>query len=89
MIRSVLPLVIVLTVGASFFCSLCESIILSTTIAEIEALKRTRPRRAALLETLKREIDATISAITSGGTGVSVVIAIAARRSLPVSPVSG
>ena len=63
MIRSVLPLVIVLTVGASFFCSLCESIILSTTIAEIEALKRTRPRRAALLETLKREIDATISAI--------------------------
>jgi hypothetical protein len=33
--------------------------------------------------------DATISAITSGGTGVSVVIAIAARRSLPVSPVSG
>jgi CBS domain containing-hemolysin-like protein len=63
MVRLALPLVIVLTIGASFFCSLCESIVLSTTIAEIEALKKTRPRRGALLETLKREIDATISAI--------------------------
>jgi CBS domain containing-hemolysin-like protein len=59
----VLPLVIILTVATSFLCSLFESIILSTTIAEIEALKKTRPRRGALLETLKREIDATISAI--------------------------
>jgi CBS domain containing-hemolysin-like protein len=59
----VLPLVITLTVATSFLCSLFESIILSTTIAEIEALKKTRPRRGALLETLKREIDATISAI--------------------------
>jgi CBS domain containing-hemolysin-like protein len=59
----VLPLVIILTVATSFLCSLFESIILSTTIAEIEALKKSRPRRGALLETLKREIDATISAI--------------------------
>src|SRR5208283_6154926 len=61
--RSVLPLVIILTIGTSFLCSLFESIILSTTIAEIEALKKTRPRRGALLETIKHEIDATISAI--------------------------
>ncbi|HEY4988408.1 MAG TPA: hemolysin family protein [Opitutaceae bacterium] len=61
--RFVLPFVIILTVGMSFLCSLVESIILSTTIAEIEALKKTRPRRGALLESLKREIDATISAV--------------------------
>jgi len=66
--RSFLPLVIVLTVGTSFLCSLFESIILSTTIAEIESLKRTRPRRGARLETLKREIDATISAILTMNT---------------------
>jgi CBS domain containing-hemolysin-like protein len=63
MVRLLLPLVIVLTVGTSFLCSLFESIVLSTTIAEIEGLKRTRPRRGALLETIKHEIDATISAI--------------------------
>ena len=61
--RYVLPFVIILTVATSFMCSLFESIILSTTIAEIESLKKTRPRRGALLETLKREIDATISSI--------------------------
>src|ERR1017187_11035282 len=63
MARIFLPLVIVLTVGTSFLCSLFESIALSTTIAEIEGLKRTHPRRGALLETIKCEIDATISAI--------------------------
>ena len=61
--RLLLPLVIVLTVGTSFLCSLFEAIILSTTIAEIEALRKIRPRSAALLENLKHEIDATISAI--------------------------
>ncbi|MGA2018098.1 MAG: CNNM domain-containing protein [Opitutaceae bacterium] len=61
--RLLLPLVIVLTVGTSFLCSLFEAIILSTTIAEIEALRKVRPRSAALLENLKHEIDATISAI--------------------------
>ena len=63
MVSYLLPLVIVATIGTSFFCSLCESIVLSTTIAEIESLKKTRPRRGALLEVLKRKIDATISAI--------------------------
>jgi CBS domain containing-hemolysin-like protein len=63
MLRLLLPLVIALTVGTSFLCSLFESIVLSTTVAEIEALKKTRPRRGAVLEHLKREIDATISAI--------------------------
>jgi CBS domain containing-hemolysin-like protein len=64
----VLPFVIVVTVSISFLCSLFESIVLSTTTAEIEALKKSRPRRGALLETLKREIDATISAILTMNT---------------------
>jgi CBS domain containing-hemolysin-like protein len=63
MLRLLLPIVIALTVGTSFLCSLFESIVLSTTIAEIETLKKTRPRRGAVLETQKLEIDATISAI--------------------------
>jgi CBS domain containing-hemolysin-like protein len=63
MVRFFLPLVIALVIGTSFLCSLFESIILSTTFEEIHALKKTRPRRGALLETLKREIDATISAV--------------------------
>jgi CBS domain containing-hemolysin-like protein len=73
MVRLALPFVIVFTIGTSFFCSLCESIILSTTIAEIEALKKTRPRRGALLETLKREIDATISAILTLNTAANSI----------------
>jgi CBS domain containing-hemolysin-like protein len=82
--RLLLPLVIALTVATSFVCSLFESIILSTTIAEIEALKKTRPRRGALLETLKREIDATISSILTLNTvanslGSVVVGAVAVK----------
>ena len=63
MFQFVLPFVVILTIGTSFFCSLTEAVILSTTNAEIEALKKARPRRGALLEALKRDIDATISAI--------------------------
>jgi CBS domain containing-hemolysin-like protein len=81
--RNLLPLVIAVTVGMSFLCSLFESIILSTTVAEIEALKKSRPRRGAVLEYLKREIDATISAILTLNTvanslGSVVVGALAA-----------
>jgi CBS domain containing-hemolysin-like protein len=84
MVPYILPLVIALTIGTSFFCSLCESVILSTTTAEIEALKKTRPRRGALLEKLKREIDATISSILTLNTvanslGSVVVGAVAVR----------
>src|ERR1035438_10129244 len=73
MVRLFLPVVIALVIGTSFLCSLSESIILSTTIAEIETLKKTRPRRGALLETLKREIDATISAILTLNTAANSI----------------
>jgi CBS domain containing-hemolysin-like protein len=58
-----LILAIVLTLGISFICSLFEALVLSTTVAEIEALKKVRPRRGQVLETIKHELDETISAI--------------------------
>jgi CBS domain containing-hemolysin-like protein len=58
-----LVLVIVLTLGISFVCSLFEALVLSTTVAEIEALKKSRPRVGQTLEIIKSQIDETISAI--------------------------
>jgi CBS domain containing-hemolysin-like protein len=58
-----LLLTIALTLGLSFCCSMLEAIVLSTTVAEIEQLKKSRPRRGQLLETIKHELEATISAI--------------------------
>jgi len=54
---------IILTLDISFVCSLAEAFILSTTIAEIEALKQRRPRHGQLLEELKLGLDDTMSAI--------------------------
>ncbi len=54
---------IALTVSLSFFCSLLEAVVLSTTSADIQGLRRRHPRRGELLEVIKRQIDATISAI--------------------------
>lgn len=58
-----LIVVVVLTLSVSFLCSLAEALILSTTIAEIEALKQRSPGRGQLLEKLKLSIDDTMSAI--------------------------
>src|SRR5476651_1390790 len=79
-----LILAIVLTLGISFVCSLFEALVLSTTVAEIEALKKTRPRRGARLETIKHELDETISAILTlntmaNGLGSVVIGALSAH----------
>jgi CBS domain containing-hemolysin-like protein len=58
-----LTLAIAMTLTVSFVCSLFEALVLSTTTAEIEALKKTRPRRGQRLEIIKQELDETISAI--------------------------
>ena len=58
-----LVVAIIFTLGVSFVCSLTEALILSTTIAEIEALKQRRPRRGRLLEQLKLGLEDTMSAI--------------------------
>ena len=56
-------LAVVFTLGISFVCSLFEAVVLSSTVAEIEALKKVRPKRGARFETMKIEFDETISAI--------------------------
>lgn len=51
------------TVGVSFICSTLEALILSTTISEIEGLKKRNPKKGALLEDHKMDLSNTISAI--------------------------
>ncbi len=54
---------VALTLAISFICSLFEAMLLSTTTAEIEALKRSRPRRGEALEKLRSDLDDSIAAI--------------------------
>ena len=79
-----LVLAIALTLGISFICSLFEALVLSTTVAEIEALKKAHPRRGQRLETIKHELDETISAILTlntmaNGFGSVVIGALSAH----------
>lgn len=79
-----LILAIVVTLTVSFVCSLFEALVLSTTVAEIEALKKSHPRRGQWLEQIKHEIDETISAILTlntiaNGLGSVVIGALGAH----------
>lgn len=56
-------LAVIFTIATSFWCSLLEAIIFSTTSAEIESLKRAKPRSGHLLEDLKHHMEETTSAI--------------------------
>ena len=56
-------LAILFTLGVSFCCSFLEAMVLSTTVAEVEALKRARPRRGELWENHRANLDDTISTI--------------------------
>ena len=60
---SLFVVAVFLTLTVSFICSLMEAMVLSTTVSEVEALKRDRPRKGALLERLKVRLDETISTI--------------------------
>ncbi|MDR0352120.1 MAG: hemolysin family protein [Opitutaceae bacterium] len=83
-IMTVFILAIVLTLGCSFFCSMFEAMILSTSETEIESLKQTRRQRGEILEKLRTRIDETISAIltlnTIANTLGSVIIGAAAAH---------
>lgn len=70
-----LPLIaaICLTLAISFVCSLFEALVLSTTVAEVEALKKTMPRRGQLLEVLRSGMEETISAILTLNTIVNAL----------------
>lgn len=79
-----LVLTILCTLGVSFACSLAEAVVLTTTVAEIEALKRAKPGRGRLLEQLKHDLDETISAIltlnTIGNSFGSMIIGVLAAH---------
>ncbi|HVU34180.1 MAG TPA: hemolysin family protein [Opitutaceae bacterium] len=68
-----LAIAICLTLAFSFVCSLFEALVLSTTVAEVEALKKSSPRRGQLLETIKAELEETISAILTLNTIVNAL----------------
>ena len=56
---------IVLTIGTSGICSILEAMVLSTTTAEIEALKERSPKKGQMLARFRSEIEETSSAILS------------------------
>lgn len=58
-------LAIAFTIGVSALCSILEAMILSTTTAEIEGLKKTHPPRGQKLEKYKLGLEETSSAILS------------------------
>ncbi len=58
-------LAIAFTIGISALCSILEAMILSTTTAEIEGLKKTHPKRGEKLEKYKIGLEETSSAILS------------------------
>lgn len=58
-------LAISFTIGVSAICSILEAMILSTTTAEIEILKRKYPKRGSKLEHYRLDLEETSSAILS------------------------
>ena len=58
-----LVLAVLFTLGISGLCSVLEAMILSTTAAEIESLRKTLPKLGAQLDKFKREMEETTSAI--------------------------
>ncbi len=60
---TVLVFAVAFTLAVSFFCSLLEAMFLSTTTAEVEALKERNPRRGKLFEDSRDHMEETISSI--------------------------
>lgn len=81
---SALILAIVFTLGISAICSLLEAFILSTTMAEVESLKKQHPELGRRLEDFKIGLNETSSAILTMNTiantaGAMMVGALAER----------
>ena len=84
-----------LTLVTSAYCSLLEALILSTSTAEIEALKKRSPRRGMMLERYKEGMDETSSAIltlntianTAGAAWVGAVAEGLAMKVLYISAI--
>jgi CBS domain containing-hemolysin-like protein len=58
-----LVLAVAFTISFSFICSMLEAMFLSTTSADVEALKEKHPRRGKLLEDSREHTEETISSI--------------------------
>lgn len=56
-------LAIAFTITTSAFCSMCEGLVLSSTTSTIEKLKNNNKRQGLILESFKRNIEETTSAI--------------------------
>ena len=80
-----LVLAILCTLSVTFACSLAEAVVLSSTVAEVEALKRAKPRRGGLFERFKHDLDETIATILTLNTiatslGSMIIGVLAAHR---------
>lgn len=71
-----LLLAMAFTLGTSFCCSLLEAMFLSTTSADVEALKARHPRRGKLFEDSRDNMEETISAILTMSTISSTLGAV-------------
>lgn len=71
-----LLLAVAFTLGTSFCCSLLEAMFLSTTSADVEALKAKHPRRGRLFEDSRDNMEETISAILTLSTISSTLGAV-------------
>ena len=60
---AILAIAIALTIGVSGICSILEAMVLSTTTAEVEALKNRSMKKGEMLERFRSEIEETSSAI--------------------------
>jgi len=69
-------LAVAFTLGTSFCCSLIEAMFLSTTSADVEALKAKHPRRGKLFEDSRNSMEETISAILTLSTISSTLGAV-------------
>ena len=81
---SALILAIVFTLGMSAICSLLEAFILSTTMAEVESLKKQHPELGRRLEDFKIGLNETSSAIltmnTIANTAGAMFVGVLAER---------
>ena len=87
---------VLLTIGVSAFCSVLEAMVLSTSSAEIEAMRKKSPKRGALFGKFMDEVDDTLSAILTLNTvantaGASMVGTLAAEvlQSISAGAVAG
>lgn len=69
-------LAVFFTLGVSALCSIIEAMVLSTTSIDIEELKKSNPRTGKLIESVKLDVEVTISSILTINTVANTLGAI-------------